>query len=83
MKPWLLCLLLLSAISSILGARILAVFPIPGKSHFIYTNAVLTALAGRGHQITVYSPFAPAKPLANLKYVEIHTQFEKKMKGNY
>lgn len=81
MKSLVLCLLVLSAVSSIFGARILAILPLAGKSHLIYTNAVFTALAARGHQITVYSALVPPKPPANIKYVEIHTQFEKEMKG--
>jgi len=55
----------------------------PGKSHFIYCNAVLNALAARGHHVTVYSPFPVAKPPPNMKYVEIHTTFEKQMKENW
>lgn len=74
---------LLSALDHVWSANILALLPLPGKSHFIYTNAVLTALAARGHHVTLVSPFTPSKPAANMKYIEIHTKHEEVMKNSW
>ncbi|KAG8315501.1 UDP-glucuronosyltransferase 1-1 [Homalodisca vitripennis] len=55
-------LMLASAVES---ARILSVFPISGKSHHGLFQAVLKALAARGHHIVNYSPYKLDKPMAN------------------
>lgn len=39
------------------GARVLAVFPYNGYSHFAMIEPLLVALAERGHHVTVISPF--------------------------
>lgn len=39
------------------AARLLAVFPYNGHSHFTMVEPLLWALAGRGHDVTVISPF--------------------------
>ncbi|XP_050538591.1 uncharacterized protein LOC126904011 [Daktulosphaira vitifoliae] len=49
--------LLLSFLSTVSGARILAVEPIAGKSHWNFMKAVLQALTDVGHQVTVFTPF--------------------------
>lgn len=67
---------LLGVVSSALAARILAVFPFPGKSHNIFISSVLKSLAQKGHQIVEYSPFPPAKPIPNHSHHEVHTTFE-------
>uniref|UniRef100_A0A1B6L7L3 Glucuronosyltransferase n=1 Tax=Graphocephala atropunctata TaxID=36148 RepID=A0A1B6L7L3_9HEMI len=77
------CVLLLCAINSAISARILAILPLPGKSHFISNQAVLAALAARGHHVTVYSSFTPAQPVANMKHIEVHTSFETEMKKSW
>ena len=41
---------------SIKGARILGIFPSPFVSHQLPFQALMKALAARGHQITVISP---------------------------
>ncbi|XP_050433221.1 UDP-glucosyltransferase 2-like isoform X2 [Adelges cooleyi] len=38
-------------------ARILAVAPVAGKSHWNFMSAVLGALTDRGHNVTVFTPF--------------------------
>jgi glucuronosyltransferase len=53
------------------GAKILGIFPLPGKSHFIVSSALLKELANRGHQVTVYSPFPEKSPIPN--YTNIDT----------
>ncbi|KAJ4441095.1 hypothetical protein ANN_10945, partial [Periplaneta americana] len=47
------------------GARILGLFPIPGRSHMNVNAAIIEELARRGHQVTVVSPFPLAKPIPN------------------
>lgn len=39
------------------GARVLAVFPYNGHSHFTMVEPLLVALSERGHDVTVISPF--------------------------
>jgi len=53
------------------GAKILGIFPLPGKSHFIVSSALLKELANRGHQVTVFSPFPEKSPIPN--YTNIDT----------
>jgi len=53
------------------GAKILGIFPLPGKSHFIVFSALLKEMANRGHQVTVYSPFPEKSPIPN--YTNIDT----------
>lgn len=57
------CLALI--IISVNGAKILAIFHIPSKSHYILGNTLLKALAKRGHQVTMLSPFALEEPVDN------------------
>jgi glucuronosyltransferase len=53
------------------GARILAIFPLPAKSHFAVSSALLKELANRGHQVTVLSPFPEKSPIPNYTDIEI------------
>ena len=53
------------------GAKILGIFPLPGKSHFAVSSVLLKELANRGHQVTVFSPFPEKSPIAN--YTNIDT----------
>jgi glucuronosyltransferase len=48
--------LLLYAVCSTQAANILGIFPAPFISHQLTFQAVMKALAARGHQITVISP---------------------------
>jgi hypothetical protein len=56
MDPHLVWLLLLGAVCYSRGARILGIFPTPSISHQLPFQAIMKALAARGHQITVISP---------------------------
>lgn len=56
-------------LSEIHGARILALLPLPIWSHYMQVESLLEALASRGHQLTVYSPFPPKTNLTNLRHV--------------
>ncbi|KAK7863663.1 hypothetical protein R5R35_006190 [Gryllus longicercus] len=53
------------------SARILAMFPFPGRSHFISFATLLEELSQRGHQLTVISAFPRKSPLENYKDVVI------------
>ena len=51
----LVCLLLLYTVCSTKAARILGIFLTPSISHQLSFQAIMKALAARGHQITVIS----------------------------
>ncbi|KAH8248174.1 hypothetical protein KR038_003989, partial [Drosophila bunnanda] len=51
------------------SAKILATFPFPGRSQYIYMEAYLKALAARGHQVTVINAFKN-KPTPNMRFIE-------------
>jgi glucuronosyltransferase len=53
------------------SARILAVFPVPSPSHMHVLNALTKALAARGHQLVVASPFPQKKPIANYTDIDM------------
>lgn len=53
------------------GARILGLFPVPGKSHMIVFSALTKALAERGHELVVVSTFPIKNPPANYTDVNI------------
>lgn len=50
---------------SVDGLRVLGLFPIHGKSHFVISERLMRGLAERGHQVDVYSHFPQTKPLPN------------------
>jgi hypothetical protein len=54
------------------GARILGLFPVPGRSHFAVSATLMKELASRGHQVTVLSPFPEKSPIPN--YTDIDTR---------
>ncbi|XP_067012383.2 UDP-glucosyltransferase 2 isoform X3 [Anabrus simplex] len=54
-------------------ARILALFPIPAKSHMISYGALMQELARRGHQVTVVSGFPVKPPMANYTDITVHS----------
>ncbi|XP_011495683.1 PREDICTED: UDP-glucuronosyltransferase 2B17-like [Ceratosolen solmsi marchali] len=45
--------------------RILGLFPLHGKSHFLMCEGLMRNLAKRGHQVDVYSHFPLREPVAN------------------
>lgn len=47
------------------GARILGIFPLHGKSHFIMCEQLMKTLAQKGHQVDVISHFPLKKPFPN------------------
>lgn len=65
-------MLLLSILLAILtcdqvidGYRILGIFPLNGKSHWIMQEELMKALAKRGHQVDVVTHFPLKKPIPN------------------
>lgn len=53
------------------GADVLAVFPYNGHSHFAMVEPLMTALADRGHRVTVISPFPRRNRTANYADVDV------------
>lgn len=51
------------------GYRILGVFTLNGKSHWMMTHQLMKGLARRGHQVDVITHFPQKKPIPN--YTEI------------
>ncbi|EZA57757.1 UDP-glucuronosyltransferase 1-9 [Ooceraea biroi] len=51
------------------GYRILGVFPLNGKSHWVMMEQLMKGLASRGHQVDVITHFPLKKPIPN--YTEI------------
>lgn len=49
--------LLVWTAGSVDGARVLAVFPYNGHSHFVMVKPLMIALSERGHDVTMISPF--------------------------
>ena len=52
-------------------AKILGLFPLPGRSHSVVNSALVNALADRGHDMTVYSPFSEEYHVPNYKHVPL------------
>lgn len=74
--PLALVLVALLAISSpdikgVQSAKILCVFPSPGRSHVLVGQTLLKALAERGHEVTMVSPFKLSKPVPNYREIYI------------
>ncbi|ALC42052.1 CG4302, partial [Drosophila busckii] len=68
---FLLCLLALQQLDFGAGARILASFIFPGKSHFMMTSALIRELVQRGHEVTFITPFSLANENLGASYTEI------------
>lgn len=49
------------------GLRILGLFPLNGKSHYVICDRLMKGLAEKGHQVDVYSHFPSKRPIKNLK----------------
>lgn len=62
-------LLLCSTWLNVGAYKILSVFPIPGKSHFLMGNALMEGLAEAGHEVTVIAPFQAKNSYKNYKSV--------------
>ncbi|XP_011707628.1 PREDICTED: UDP-glucuronosyltransferase 1-9-like [Wasmannia auropunctata] len=53
------------------GYRILGVFPLHGKSHWIVHEALMKELARRGHQVDVITHFPLEKPIPNYRDISL------------
>lgn len=53
------------------GYRILGIFPLHGKSHWIMQEALMKDLAKRGHQVDVVTHFPLEKPIPNYRDISL------------
>uniref|UniRef100_A0A336LLK7 CSON001318 protein n=1 Tax=Culicoides sonorensis TaxID=179676 RepID=A0A336LLK7_CULSO len=58
--------------------KILCLYPTSSRSHLLFAQPLLMALAEKGHQVTVVSPFPLGKSLENYNDVVIPIDFEKR-----
>ncbi|KAK9498401.1 hypothetical protein O3M35_003043 [Rhynocoris fuscipes] len=75
MKLWLPVLLLAYAGQEVEMANILALFPLPLYSHTSNFIPIFKALAARGHNVTVVSPFPQKQPVPNLTDIVVDVGF--------
>lgn len=79
MKVW---FLLLLSVLYVQSARILGIFPAPGKSMNILYNKLMKGLADSGHDVTVISAHPNKLPTLNGSYTDIVlTGFVQKFEG--
>lgn len=64
-KGSLTCLFIFSLVSCVYSYRILGIFPLNAKSHFIVFESVMKGLAKHGHQVDVISHFPQKNPMKN------------------
>lgn len=67
------------------GARILGIMPLVSHSHYIGAYKLLKALAARGHDVTLVSPYKDKAPSKNFRdivlegFAEVQSQMEKEI----
>ncbi|KAK4885380.1 hypothetical protein RN001_001651 [Aquatica leii] len=71
-------LLLFACLLQVDSANILAIFHFPCKSHHILGSTLLKALARRGHDVTMVSPFPFKDPMENYTDIDITGMLEYK-----
>lgn len=70
------CLLIYSSILTATSAyNILAVLPLPSRSHYTTVDNLLVALAEKGHHVTVYSPFPKSRVIPRYREINIGSCF--------
>ncbi|KAL3270163.1 hypothetical protein HHI36_009220 [Cryptolaemus montrouzieri] len=47
------------------GAKVLGIFPVPGRSHYLSGSTLMKILAEKGHDVTIVSPFSEKTPPKN------------------
>ncbi|KAH8311949.1 hypothetical protein KR044_008744, partial [Drosophila immigrans] len=57
------------------GAKILLTLGFPGRSQYIFVESYFKALAARGHEITIISPF-DNKPVPNVRFIRAPKIYE-------
>lgn len=55
--------------------KILGLFPFPAKSHYLVFDVLMQELAGRGHNVTVYSTFPKSMGITNYRDFDISSCF--------
>lgn len=68
---FLIILALLQAFQVCLASRILFLIPMPMKSHYALGDRLIRKLVGRGHHVTLISPFKMADPPKNFTEIVI------------
>ncbi|KAH8277066.1 hypothetical protein KR026_004741, partial [Drosophila bipectinata] len=58
------------------AARILALFPLPSTSHYIYVLPYLKSLASLGHDVTSINAYPSKEPVKNIRDIPIPEVFE-------
>lgn len=53
------------------SSRILAIYPFPGKSHYMMHSALMKELVQRGHQVTMVAAFSLKHLKLGQNYTEI------------
>lgn len=61
--------------------KILGVFPMVARSHYIVGNALMKGLADAGHEVTIISPFQEKNPIKNYKEVYLEGLKEQLFSG--
>jgi hypothetical protein len=63
--------LVLLVINGVQSAKILGVFPMSARSHYILGSSLMRELAERGHDVTVVSPFGEENPPKKGSYRDV------------
>lgn len=63
--------ILVLLINNVQSAKILGVFPMTARSHYILGSSLMRALAEKGHDVTVISPFGEKTFPKNGSYRDI------------
>lgn len=58
-------------IQSVSGLRILGLFPLQVRSHYVMCEELMKGLAAKGHQVDVYSHFPQKKTIPNFKDISL------------
>ena len=56
---------------SIDGLKILAVLPIPSKSHWLVGHEIIKSLVEAGHEATVFTTYPSKNPIKNYEEIDI------------
>jgi UDP:flavonoid glycosyltransferase YjiC (YdhE family) len=71
---WLRALFFLSVVFCVCQSyKILGVFQIPGRSHYILASKLFKEIANRGHDVTFITPFVGKTKVKNLKEIPIES----------
>ncbi|XP_046975452.1 UDP-glucosyltransferase 2-like [Vanessa cardui] len=66
-----LVLVFLSVVATACAYNILCIQTVPSKSHYHLMKGIVDPLLKAGHQITFISTYPEAKPVKNLKYIDV------------